>query len=81
MSSEKNPTPVFDASSSVIRRLDSMSIDRRATYFREIGVRSTDNIVYFKTDLIPVVGPVPQSNGLREYKFPKGIPVEFLKAA
>ncbi|NQV90900.1 hypothetical protein HQ489_00330 [Candidatus Woesearchaeota archaeon] len=81
LSSDKNPTPVFDATPAVIDRIDSMSTDRRSTYFQEIGVRSTDNIVYFRTKLKPVVGPVPQSNGLREYKFPKGIPVEFLKAA
>ena len=44
-------------------------------FFRTIGIRSIDKVVFFSTRLKPTVGPIPQTNNLREYKFPKGINV------
>ena len=81
LSSRQQPTPVFDSPLKVRERILSMSRDERALFFRKIGVRSIDRIVFFQTPLKPVVGPVPQKNGLLEYKFPRGIPIELLEAA
>lgn len=41
------------------------------------------NVVFFQTRLKPSNhdNPIRQSNGLREYMFPKGLEVEILKAA
>lgn len=81
LSSRQDPTPVFDCPKNVRDSIFSMSRDKRAEFFRAVGVRSIHVLVLFQTALKPVVGPVPQSNGLREYKFPKGIPVQILEVA
>lgn len=83
LSSSQNPTPVFDSPSSVMEKLLMMSRDERKNLFKLIGVRRADKILFFKTKLKPINHdrPVVQSNGLREYKFPKGIKIEILKAA
>ena len=81
LSSSKDPTPVFDCPPSVKTKIFALSLDQRQNFFRAIGVRSADKMVIFQTPWIPPVGPVPQSNGLREYKFPKGTPIEVLEAA
>lgn len=83
LSSSKDPTPVFDAPRTVITRIKSMSKDQMKTFFGQIGVVGGMNVVFFQTRLKPVNydNPIPQSNGLREYKFPKGIEVEILEAA
>ena len=81
LSSGQNPTPVFDSPLDVTKRIFSMSKNEREVFFRAIGVRSMGRLVIFQTRLKPVVGPVPQTNGLSEYKFPKNIPIEILQAA
>lgn len=83
LSSPKDPTPVFDAPRSVIAKIKSMSKDQMKTFFSQIGVVGGMNVVFFQTRLKPVNHdhPIPQSNGLREYKFPKAIEVEILEAA
>lgn len=81
--SEKDPTPVFDAPVSVIRKVQSFSRDEIRTFFAQIGVEGAKHVVFFRTRLKPINSgrPIPQSNGLREYKFPVGIDVELLEAA
>ena len=81
--SSKDPTPVFDAPRSVIAKIKSMSKDQMKTFFGQIGVVGGMNVVFFHTRLKPINhdNPIPQSNGLREYKFPRGIEVEILEAA
>jgi hypothetical protein len=83
LSSSKDPTPVFDAPRSVIAKIKSMSKDQIKTFFSQIGVVGGMNVVFFRTRLKPVNHdhPIPQSNGLQEYKFPIGIEVEILEAA
>ncbi len=81
LSSRQDPTPVFDSSRDITTKILGMSKDKREEFFSAIGVRSIQNLVFFQTKLKPVIGPVPQSNGLREYKFPAGTPVEMLQAA
>jgi len=83
LSSSKNQTPVFDAPRSVIVKIKSMSKDQMKTFFGQIGVVGGMNVVFFQTRLKPVNhdNPIPQSNRLREYKFPKGTPIEILLVA
>jgi hypothetical protein len=71
---------VFDSPPSLRRKLVVMPEDERKNYFGEIGARGT-SIVFFETTLKPSVGPIPQSNGLKEYKFPRGIRISNLEAA
>ena len=72
---------VFGYSEPVIDRLKSMSDDERKNFFGQIGVVQGDNILVFQTSLKPKVGPIPQSNGIKEYKFPKGTNIQILEAA
>ncbi|MDP3728212.1 MAG: hypothetical protein Q8R18_02040 [bacterium] len=83
LSSGKDPTPVFDAPAFVINRINSMPKDEIKNFFAQIGVEVAIHIVFFRTKIKPVNfdRPIPQSNGLREYKFPKGIDIELLEAA
>jgi hypothetical protein len=69
---EEDLIGVFFCTPSVVNRMDSMSDDERKNLFSKIGVVGGVKIIYFKTRLKPVAGPIPQSNGLIEYKFPKG---------
>jgi hypothetical protein len=68
--------PVFDAYNER-EKLERMSKDKIKNKLRSIGVSCPQRIVYFE---IPredaVVGPVRQTNGFREYKFPAGTRVE-----
>ena len=70
--------PVFDCPRVVEERLNSMSNDSIRNYFRHIGVRHADTVVLFSIDshVDGIVGPIPQTNGLAEYKIPAGTPVE-----
>lgn len=81
--SSKDPTPVFDAPRSVIAKIKAMSKDQMKNFFRQIGVVGGVKVVFFQTRLKPINhdNPVPQSNGLREYKFPKNVGIEILEAA
>lgn len=79
LSSPKNPTPVFDAPISVITDIRKKNEDEIKNFFMKIGIKGVYDIVYFETDLKPVVGPVPQTNGLHEFKFPKGISIHILE--
>ncbi len=72
---------VFDAPSSIVKNISRLSNDEQKNFFGSIGVIDGTKVIYFQTKLKPLVGPVTQSNGLREYKFAKGIPIEELKAA
>jgi hypothetical protein len=70
--------PVFDGAQSILQKLSNMSSDQVRNYFRGIGVRNPHEVVLFQTDTAPVAGPIPQSNGLREYKFSSGSPVRYV---
>lgn len=72
---------VFDCPPEVLGKLKSMDDDQRKTFFGRIGVSGATKIIFFETKLKPKVGPIPQTNGLIEYKFPKGTPIELLEAA
>lgn len=82
LSSSKSPTPVFDAPTKVRDNIINMNRNERKDFFGDIGVEEPSNIIFFQTKLKPMnEKPIPQSNGLREYKFPKGISIEILRAA
>lgn len=83
LSSSKDPTPVFDAPRAVVARIKTMPKDQRGTFFGQIGVVGGTKVVFFQTRLKPVNhdNAIPQSNGLREYKLPKGIEIALLEAA
>jgi uncharacterized protein YprB with RNaseH-like and TPR domain len=70
--------PVFDNPEYIEEKLKKMSKDKLENYFRTIGVRNCDVIVFFdiETDGLKIVGPVPQTNGLREYKIPEGAQIK-----
>lgn len=83
LSSGKDPTPVFDASTSVVRQIKSMTKDQLKNFFAQVGVEGAAKVIFFKTKVKPFNHdrPIPQSNGLREYKFPQGMSIEILEAA
>ena len=58
-----------------------MSKDQMKKFFDQSGVFGGVNVVFFQTRLKPVNhdNPIPQSNGLREYKFPKGVEIQILE--
>lgn len=65
--------PVFDSPGYVEKRIMGMGRDRLKNYFRDIGVRDANTVVFFETNLRDgIVGPIGQKNGLREYKIPAG---------
>ena len=66
--------PVFDSQRTVEERLRNMKKDQLKNYFRRIGVRSPQVVVFFEVpnSIDGIVGPIPQTNGLREYKIPEG---------
>ncbi len=70
----ENLVACFGAPKHWRERLNAMSPDQVKTFFWQIRARG-GYLVYFTTNVKPVVGPVPQSNGLQEYKFPGGIQV------
>lgn len=72
---------VFDCPLSLRNRLLSLSEDERKNFFGQIGVAGGIKILFFQTTLKPKAGPIIQSNGLREYKFPKRTHIEILEAA
>ncbi len=67
--------PVFDSPEYVENKLRSMTKDRLKNYFRSIGVRSPDVIAFFDIACTDIIGPIPQKNGLREYKVAEGTKV------
>ena len=77
LSSSKDPTPVFDAPKPVISNIKTLPKDELKDFFSQIGVVGAVRVVFFETRLKPLNydTPIPQSNGLREYKFPKNIEV------
>jgi len=78
-----NPTPVFDCPSSVEKRILSLNPDERKSFFAVIGVKGGLNIIIFVTNIKPLNAdnPINMRNGLKEYKFPRGLPINILKAA
>ncbi|MEM7826680.1 MAG: hypothetical protein QXQ40_00450 [Candidatus Aenigmatarchaeota archaeon] len=70
--------PVFDSPRYVEERLRKMSKDQLRNYFRRIGVRNPYEIVLFEISesIDEMVGPIPQTNGLIEYKIPEGTRVK-----
>jgi len=69
--------PVFGSPTYVEKRLSGMNDNQLRNYFRSIGVRSPETLVFFEVNSIDsIVGPIPQRNGLFEYKLPNGTPVE-----
>lgn len=83
LSSWKDPIPVFDAPVFVRNRIRVMSKDNLKTFFTQVGVKGGVHVVFFQTKVKPYNydRPIPQSNGLREYKFPKDMNIEILEAA
>lgn len=83
LSSPKDPTPVFDAPASTMNKLLSMTKDERKNFFSSIGVVGGTIIVFFQTRLKPINydRPIPQSNGLKEFKFSKNTSVEIISKA
>ena len=83
LSATKDPTPVFDAPQATINRILSMSKDERKNFFSSIGAIGTTVLVFFQTRLKPVNfdKPISQSNGLKEFKFPKNTPIEIISQA
>lgn len=78
----KNPTPVFDCPDVVMARVLRMSKDQRKVYFSAIGVQNATNFIIFETRRKPInIRPIPQSNGLKEFKLPKDTKIKILKAA
>lgn len=73
---EEDLISVFDYNSYIKNKLSGMSEDQLKTFFGEIGVVGAIKVLVFKTKLKPVAGPIPQSNQLIEYKFPKNIHIE-----
>jgi len=69
---------VFAADPKTIFFLNNLSRVKIKSFFAEIGAIGVAEIIYFKTRLKPKVGPITQKNGLREYKFPKDIPLEIV---
>ncbi len=69
---------VFAADQKTISFLNNLSRDKRSSFFAEIGATGIYEIIYFRTRLKPQMGPIIQKNGLREYKFPKNIPLEIV---
>tara|TARA_Y100000310_G_scaffold339722_1_gene433319 strand:- start:4341 stop:5216 length:876 start_codon:yes stop_codon:yes gene_type:complete len=74
-------TPVFDAPPNTIKKIKKMSEDELKNHFNAIGVVGAIKVVFFKTTLKPINAerPIPQSNGEREYIFPKGTDIEIIK--
>jgi hypothetical protein len=66
--------PVFDSPRHVEEQMSGMSKDGLRRQFREIGVRNPYAVAFFETDA-SAVGPIPQRNGLREFKLPSATPV------
>tara|TARA_Y100000310_G_scaffold326248_1_gene390888 strand:+ start:581 stop:1459 length:879 start_codon:yes stop_codon:yes gene_type:complete len=63
------------------KKIEKMTRDQRKDFFGQIGVVGGTEVIFFETTLKPKVGPIKQANGLDEYKFPKGTPIEILDAA
>jgi hypothetical protein len=77
--SDNSLIPIFNAPEYIQKKLNGMKRDQLKNYFRRIGVRQADTVIFFgmEPNLIEV-GPVPQKNGLNEYKVPSGTPVSTL---
>ncbi len=67
--------PTFGLTNGLVKKLDSGNGDSIRGMFRGIGVKNPYTIVLFETPYSPAVGPIPQSNGMQEYKFNSGTPV------
>lgn len=71
--SSGNLIPVFDSPRSIENKLRGMSMDQLKNHFRKIGVRNAQIVAFFDvSENRGIVGPIPQKNGLREYKIPEG---------
>jgi len=69
--------PVFDSHKALEDRLRRMSGDQLRNYFKSIGVRNPQMVAFFDiSENKGMVGPIPQTNGLREYKIPQGTRVD-----
>jgi hypothetical protein len=66
--------PVFDSPKTIENKIREMSMDQLRNYFRRIGVRSPQIVAFFdiNENINGIVGPIPQTNGLKEYKIPEG---------
>ena len=83
LSARKDPVPVFDAPRSIKTKIATLSKDQAKDFFGQIGVVGVAKVLFFETRIKPINhdNPITQSNGLREYKFPKNIGIEILEAA
>ena len=65
--------PIFDNTRIVEDKLRRMDGDKLRNYFRSIGVRNPQVVAFFEIyNEKEIVGPIPQKNGLREYKAHSG---------
>lgn len=69
--------PVFDSPDFIEDRIRKMNANQLRGYFRGIGVRNPQVIAFFEVINSPgeIIGPIPQTNGLKEYKIPEGTKV------
>lgn len=69
--------PVFDCPRHVEEKLRGMRRGDLRDYFRRIGVRCADVVVFFEVaDSVELLKSSWQKNGLQEYKVPEGTKVE-----
>src|SRR3989344_6096238 len=75
---DKDLIPVFDSPRTIEDKLRNMNNDSLKNYFRRIGVRNPQTIVFFDINdsINGIIGPIPQTNRLREYKVPKGTNID-----
>jgi len=80
---QEHLVPVFDSPDFVERRIKGMCSCQLKNYFERIGVRSPQVIAFFEvTNSRNVIGPIPQKNGLIEYKISEGTrvsPYDFIR--
>lgn len=79
----KDLVPVFDCPKHIEEKIIKMNKDERKNFFKKIGVKDSSIILIFETRTKPINAktPIPQTNGLNEYKFINGTSIEILKAA
>lgn len=82
LQSTKDLTPVFDAPTATLRRIKGMNSDQRKNFASQIGIVGGTHVVFFSTRLRPINKTgIPQKNGLREFKFPKGTQIKNIQVA
>lgn len=81
-SKEENLIPVFEADPSTIKKLSRLSKKDIKELFTSLGAKGKRFLVYFQTNMKPVIGPIPQKyiRWIKEFKFRSGIEAEPIEA-